>query len=195
MAEVNSSRRESFVAASIVSQIAEQVHSGARELAKHRKLTGRDIERLANEAAQHRKDCPGCEQCAGGGVVLALPNALALHLVAAHATAMRAVDDAKEGDAVGALVAVATAQAVLLTAAGLAMSLDLGDARNLARSRALLGAAVRHAPTRHAKALVLQWWKAHGVGKMTKEQASDAITSGRLVSEARTTVRRWLRGV
>lgn len=66
--------------------------------------------------------------------------------------------------------------------------------RNAARKeQAKAAARNRHAPTAHAKQLVLAWWREHGAGKMNKEQATDEIVKLRLVGEARTTIRRWLR--
>lgn len=62
------------------------------------------------------------------------------------------------------------------------------------RSRAAKAAAeARHAPTRNAKALVLDWWKVNKAS-MNKEDAADAIVSARLVNETRSTIRGWLKG-
>jgi hypothetical protein len=61
--------------------------------------------------------------------------------------------------------------------------------------RSRIAASARHAPTRDAKTLVLEWWRANGdKGRLTKEAAADQIIALRLVSESRTTVRRWLAG-
>lgn len=64
-----------------------------------------------------------------------------------------------------------------------------GTLRDFARA----GAHARHAPTRDAKRLVLDWW-ADRKGTMTKEAAADAIVNERLVLESRATVRDWLKG-
>lgn len=58
---------------------------------------------------------------------------------------------------------------------------------------ATIAANARHAPSRDAKALVLEWWAVHGKGKMKKSEAADEIKRLNLVSEARDTVRDWLR--
>lgn len=54
------------------------------------------------------------------------------------------------------------------------------------------GAVARHASTRDAKALVLQWWNENVKGTMSKEAAADAIVAAKLVSETRQTIRKWL---
>lgn len=71
---------------------------------------------------------------------------------------------------------------------------DLGaeTAKEPARRAGRKGAKSRHAPTRDAKRLVRDWWLEHGAGRMNKEEAADAIVAARLVSEKRTTIRRWL---
>lgn len=68
-----------------------------------------------------------------------------------------------------------------------------GDGRAALSALGRLGAEARHAPTRDAKALVLDWWSQRR-GTMSKEAAADAIVGERLISEARSTIRRWLIG-
>lgn len=106
---------------------------------------------------------------------------------------------ARDVDALAALLLVADARAYLLHVAGECIGLSLGRVRSDAARAA---ANKRHAPTRDAKALALSWWAQHradprprgGKGTLTKEEAADVIVAMRLVSEGRTTVRKWLRG-
>ncbi len=62
----------------------------------------------------------------------------------------------------------------------------------LLKEQATAGAKKRHAPTRDAMELVHAWWFKNGEGKMTKDDAADAIVAANLVSEKRSAIRKWL---
>lgn len=73
-------------------------------------------------------------------------------------------------------------------------TIDPTSRKMILQDFAQLASDARHAPSRDARRLVIEWWNEKGKDRMTKEAAADAIVKARLVHEARSTIRGWLRG-